>query len=117
MQTKIFETNISLNKPETVFECANFSDSIFSHSVHLIGFEFDGTACFRKGTKDGPNALRNVSDGIESYSPYLDADIENTDFFDLGNLNCTINKTGNEHSDIEQQWQNASNDFTKLFLP
>tara|TARA_R110000823_G_scaffold41222_2_gene108634 strand:- start:31699 stop:32655 length:957 start_codon:yes stop_codon:yes gene_type:complete len=115
MQTKIFDINISLNKPETVFECANLSDGIFSNSVHLIGFEFDGTACFRKGTKDGPNALRDVSDGIESYSPYLDADIADINFFDLGNLTCDTIETGDEHSAIEQQWQSASNDFSKLF--
>lgn len=114
-QVKISDINITLNTPETLFECAQTSDGILSNSIHLIGFEFDGTACFRKGTKDGPNALRNVSDGIESYSPYLDADLNDVQFYDLGNLSTAITPTGDEHKNIEQQWQTASDDFSKLF--
>ena len=115
VKTKIAEFNIKLNTPETPFECAQIADGIFSHSIHLIGFEFDGTACFRKGTKDGPNALRDVSDGIESYSPYLDADLDDVQFYDLGNLSTAIVPTSDEHKNIEQQWQTANDDFIKLF--
>jgi len=114
-QVKISDINITLNTPEILFECAQASNGILSNSIHLIGFEFDGTACFRKGTKDGPNALRNVSDGIESYSPYLDADLDDVQFYDLGNLSTAITPTGDEHKNIEQQWQTASDDFNKLF--
>ncbi len=114
-QTVISDLNVQLNRPETLFDGAQESNAIMANSIHLIGFEFDGTACFRKGTKDGPNALRDVSDGIESYSPYLDADIADINFFDLGNLACDIITTGDEHNDIERQWQKASNDFTTLF--
>src|SRR5690606_2641581 len=74
-----------------------------------IGFGFDGTACFRKGTRMGPDALRDVSEDIESYSPYLDQDIAQRDFFDLGNLNL------GDSDDAEQQWQNATTDFETLF--
>ncbi|SEL32713.1 agmatinase [Colwellia chukchiensis] len=115
MQRKISDIHIRLNHAEPAFECSQASSAIYSHSVHLIGFEFDGTACFRKGTKDGPNALRKVSDGIESYSPYLNADLEDIDFYDLGNLSTAIVATGNEQQDINQQWQNASDDFKQLF--
>lgn len=52
----------------------------------LLGIPYDATACFRKGTKDGPDALREVSDGIESYSPRLDRDLADRPFADLGNL-------------------------------
>ena len=114
-QIEISDLNVRLNTPETLFDGAQASNTIMSNSIHLIGFEFDGTACFRKGTKDGPNALRDVSDGIESYSPYLDADLADINFFDLGNLACDIITTGDEHHDIERQWQNASNDFKTLF--
>ena len=55
--------------------------------IYLLGFEFDGTVCFRKGASLGPNAFRKVSEGIESYSPYLGVDLEDSnDIFDLGNL-------------------------------
>ncbi len=114
-QAKVADINISLNTAETVFECAQLTDKILSNSIHLIGFEFDGTACFRKGTKDGPNALREVSDGIESYSPYLDADLDDVVFYDLGNLSTKITSSDDEHKNIEQQWQTATDDFIKLF--
>ena len=69
------------------YEGATVSNAIYSHSLHILGFEFDGTACFRKGTVNGPNACRAVSDGIETYSPYLDMDTEDLpSFYDLGNL-------------------------------
>ena len=114
-QVAVADINISLNSANTVFECAQVTDKILSNSIHLIGFEFDGTACFRKGTKDGPNALREVSDGIESYSPYLDADLDDVVFYDLGNLSTKITPTDDEHKNIEQQWQTANDDFIKLF--
>lgn len=63
------------------------SDVLVAKSLNLLGFGFDGTACFRKGTKNGPDAIRSVSTGIESYSPYLDDDLEDrNNLFDLGNL-------------------------------
>ncbi|GLX81127.1 agmatinase [Thalassotalea eurytherma] len=111
--------NIKLQPAQTPFECSQTTDTIHTHSVHLIGFGFDGTACFRKGTKAGPNALREVSDGIESYSPYLDLDLEGVDFYDLGNLSTDIDtkliEQANEHKIIEAQWQKATDDFCALF--
>ena len=76
--------------------------------VYLIGFGFDGTACFRKGTKDGPDAIREVAYGIESYSPYLDADLENVTFYDCGNLSL------GDSSDVDQQWAFASEQITQM---
>ena len=58
-----------------------------ANGFFLVGFGFDGTACFRKGAKLGPDAIREVSYGIEGYSPYLDKDLEDFDnIFDLGNI-------------------------------
>jgi len=78
--------------PSTTPSATPYLSAVPAHRVHpgalhLIGFEFDGTACFRKGTVLGPDALREVSDGIETYSPYLDRDLEDLPpFYDLGNL-------------------------------
>lgn len=69
------------------FDTATPTDRVHRGALHLVGFEFDGTACFRKGTVLGPDAIRDVSDGIETYSPYLDLDLEDLQaFYDLGNL-------------------------------
>ncbi|MFT6071105.1 MAG: agmatinase [Bacteriovoracaceae bacterium] len=95
-------------KPNELFYQSKFAESLDSSGVYLLGFGFDGTACFRKGTKDGPDGLRDVSDGIESYSPYLDRDITELSLFDLGNL--PVGST----DDIEQNWWQAVNSFRDL---
>lgn len=113
---KIKNIDVKLTPAPILFEGARMSEAILANTTHIIGFEFDGTACFRKGTKAGPNAIRAVSDGIESYSPYLDADIAAFTFVDLGNL--AIDSTINQHSEpeyIKQQFKQASDDFIQLF--
>jgi len=57
-----------------------------THDVRLIGAPFDGTVSFRPGSRFGPAAIREVSDGIESYSPVLDRDLEDIRFADAGDL-------------------------------
>jgi agmatinase len=61
-------------------------NAIYSNATHLIGFCFDGTTSFRPGSRQGPNAIRETSFGLETYSPYLDRDLEEMNVFDLGNL-------------------------------
>jgi len=57
------------------------------HHFHLLGFAFDGTTSFRPGSRFGPNAIREASMNLESYSPYLDKNLEeDINFVDLGNL-------------------------------
>ncbi|WP_284245348.1 agmatinase [Thalassotalea insulae] len=113
---KLKDVNVELVAPECRYECAQHAYGIYENTTHIIGFGFDGTACFRKGTFAGPDALRAVSDGIESYSPYLDADIEEIQFVDLGNLSIDINHVcDDQHQLIEQQWQQATNDYFTLF--
>ncbi|MEE9273676.1 MAG: agmatinase [bacterium] len=52
----------------------------------LFGCPFDETASRRKGARSGPGALRAASDAIETYSPLLDADLEDLPFCDVGDL-------------------------------
>lgn len=44
--------------------------------VVLFGAPYDSTTSFRPGTRFGPAAIRSESFGIETYSPYLDRDLE-----------------------------------------
>jgi len=53
--------------------------------------------------------LRAVSEDIESYSPYLDADLEDQTFYDLGNLRLGFD------DDEEKQWHHAVHDFNAIF--
>lgn len=60
-------------------------------AIALLGVPYDKTASFRKGTRFGPDAIREVSDAaIESYSPRLDRDLCDLAFSDLGNLDLDV---------------------------
>jgi agmatinase len=52
--------------------------------VGLYGVAYDGTTSFRPGTRFGPSAIREVSFGLETYCPQLDADLEELPVADLG---------------------------------
>ena len=52
----------------------------------LFGAPFDSTTSYRPGTRFGPDAIRRESYGLESYSPYLNEDLENGSVLDLGDL-------------------------------
>lgn len=52
----------------------------------LFGAPFDGTTSFRPGTRFGPQTIRAESDGIETYSPYQNKDLEDIAVFDSGDL-------------------------------
>lgn len=52
----------------------------------IFGAPYDGTATYRPGSRFAPAAIRAESDGIETYSPYQDKDIEDIAVHDAGNL-------------------------------
>lgn len=63
-----------------------FEDSFEESKAVLFGVPFDGTTSFKPGTRFAPSAMREDSWGLESYSPYLDKDLEDLKLFDYGNL-------------------------------
>jgi agmatinase len=52
----------------------------------LFGAPFDSTTTFRPGARFAPSAMRVESDGIETYSPYQSADLDDFRVFDAGDL-------------------------------
>ena len=52
--------------------------------VGLYGVPYDGTTSFRPGSRFGPAAIREVSNGLETYCPQLGLDLEDINFTDLG---------------------------------
>jgi len=52
----------------------------------IFGAGFDGTTSFKPGARFAPSAMREDSWYIESYSPYLDKDLEDLNIFDFGDL-------------------------------
>ncbi len=63
-----------------------FEDSFEESTAVLFGAPFDGTTSFKPGARFAPSAMREDSWAIESYSPYLDKDLEELKLFDYGNL-------------------------------
>lgn len=54
--------------------------------IVLFGAPYDGTASYRPGTRFGPSAIRSESYGIETYSPYQDADLADLRVCDAGDV-------------------------------
>lgn len=65
---------------------SQYSESIYKNTTHIMGFCFDGTTSFRPGSRLGPDAIRDASFGLETYSPYLQKDLEDYSIVDCGNL-------------------------------
>ncbi len=70
-------------------------DSEYEKSnIVIFGAPFDGTTSFRPGTRFAPPVMRQESYGIETYSPYLNMDMEDYRYSDIGDLDLPFgNKT------------------------
>ncbi len=66
--------------------------------IVLFGAPFDGTTSYRPGTRFAPQAIRLDSDGLETYSPYLNLDLLDKNIIDIGDVECTF---GNKHKTLE----------------
>jgi len=61
--------------------------------IVIFGAPFDGTTSYRPGARFASAAIRNESYSIETYSPYLDRDLEDICVFDAGDLELPIGNT------------------------
>ena len=58
--------------------------------VALYGVPYDGTTSFKPGARFGPSSIREVSNGIETFCPQLNLDLEELHFVDLGSLDIPV---------------------------
>ena len=70
-----------------------FDASFEEAQVVLFGAPFDGTTSFRPGTRFGPTSVRPDSYGLETYSPYLDLDLEDYALNDAGDIDVPFGNT------------------------
>ena len=56
------------------------------HAIRVIGAPFDGTVSFRPGARFGPGAIREASNGLETWSPVLERDLAQVAYADAGDL-------------------------------
>ena len=63
-----------------------FENKYKNSKAVLFGAPFDGTTSFKAGARFAPNAMREDSWGLETYSPYQDKDLDDIKLFDGGDL-------------------------------
>lgn len=73
-----------------------------AHMV-LYGAPFDSTTSFRPGARFGPSAMRHESFGLETYSPYQDADLADCAIFDSGDLELCFGSAQRALEDIRSR--------------
>ncbi|ONI44390.1 agmatinase [Candidatus Epulonipiscioides gigas] len=91
---------------------AEFEES----SIVIFGAPFDGTTSFRPGTRFAPMTIRADSMGIETYSPYQEADLEDKKICDLGDLNFPFGNTKRVLKKISKMTNNILENGKKPFL-
>ncbi len=93
--------NVVGQKKSPLYFGARPADRLMAGSLNIVGVGYDGTACFRKGAAQGPDAIRRVSSQLESYSPSLDLDlVEIPVYYDLGNLK--VSQSDNKDADCSK---------------
>ncbi|MED4534805.1 agmatinase [Metabacillus fastidiosus] len=60
----------------------NFEES----EAVIYGMPMDWTVSYRPGSRFGPARVREVSIGLEEYSPYLDRDLADIKYYDAGDI-------------------------------
>lgn len=73
--------------------------------IVLFGAPFDSTTSFRPGARFGSAAMRHESFGLETYSPYQDADLTDYAVFDSGDLELCFGSAEMALADIQERAQ------------
>ena len=71
--------------------------------IVLFGAPFDSTTSFRPGTRFAPGAVRSESFGLETYSPWLDRDLEDISVFDSGDIELCIGSADKALAQISER--------------
>lgn len=59
----------------------------------IIGLPMDYTVSLRPGARFGPQQIRNISIGLETYSPYQDKDLSEIIYYDAGDVELPFGNT------------------------
>ncbi|MEW6380345.1 MAG: agmatinase [bacterium] len=79
-------------------------------SLVLLGCPFDGTSTYQPGSRFAPNAIREASWAVESYSPDLNRNLSQVAFCDLGDLELPFGNTQRALDLINQAIDQVLND-------
>ncbi len=80
----------------------------------IYGMPMDWTVSFRPGSRFGPARIREVSLGLEEYSPYLDRDLSEISYFDAGDIPLPF---GNPLRSVEMIYEFTAQVFAASKFP
>ena len=84
--------------------------------VALFGAPFDSTTSFRPGARFAPRAIRGDSQGLETYSPYQDADLLDVRACDLGDVELPFGSPERALSLLERRAERIIRDGKRPFM-
>lgn len=84
--------------------------------IVLFGIPFDGTTSFRPGTRFAMQTIRTDSFGLETFSPYLDKDLEEVSIYDGGDLDLPFGNTKKVIDQIFEYTQEVLKDGKKFLM-
>ncbi|MEX1307205.1 MAG: agmatinase [Eubacteriales bacterium] len=82
--------------------------------IVILGAPFDGTVSYRPGTRFGPQAIRQELYGLESYSPYLDRDLDDMWIGDIGDADMPLGNTAGALKAIGEKAEKALKDGKRV---
>lgn len=80
----------------------------------LVGLPMDYTVSLRPGARFGPQQIRNLSIGLETYSPYQDKSLEDITYYDAGDVELPF---GNTEGSLVRMEEVARKIFTEGKIP
>lgn len=89
-----------VNRERNISTFIGCEENYRESDIVLFGVPFDGTTSFRPGTRFAMQAIRPDSYGLETYSPYLDKDLEEAAVFDGGDLELPLGNTEKSMAEI-----------------
>lgn len=96
---------------ETFLGCDNEYDE---SGIVVFGAPFDSTTSYRPGTRFASKAMRSESFGIETFSPYQNADLLDVPVFDGGDLELSL---GNPEAALNQIREFADSVYNDRKIP
>lgn len=86
------------------FKFMSMDSSYEKSDLVVFGVGFDGTTSNRPGTRFASSAMRKEFDGLETYSPVLNLDMEHFNICDIGDLELSI---GNTEKVLDEIYENV----------
>ncbi|CEH35131.1 agmatinase [Romboutsia lituseburensis] len=98
------------------FKFMSMDSSYESSDLVVFGVGFDGTTSNRPGTRFASSAMRKEFDGLETYSPVLNLDMEDFNICDIGDLELSIGNTEKVLDEIYENVRTLINDNKIPFM-